>query len=285
VTGLVFGAAAGRRQAERQSTTSSPAAKAGRRLLADQRRGGVGVRVGVVIRASSPQSPLHTIHRYNFATMAIDVYWSRGSPFCWRVLLALEVKGLDYRSHQLNTDLQAHKAPQMLAMNPRGRLPVLRDGDYVVFESLAVLYYLDLVSEPPISAARQRGWSNPAVIDEFRRHRVRRCASSPLRGGTGAVLGERITQAMHVVAGEARTIEGRLSKGDWIVGDAVSAADLAIYPCIRFLLQALLRPEAQELSARFLPAEIQYPALARWMRRMEALPGFRRTWPPDWPQP
>ena len=31
----------------------------------------------------------------------------------------------------------------MLAMNPRGRLPVLRDGDYVVFESLAVLYYLD----------------------------------------------------------------------------------------------------------------------------------------------
>ena len=31
----------------------------------------------------------------------------------------------------------------MLAMNPRGRLPVLRDGDYVVFESLAVLYYLE----------------------------------------------------------------------------------------------------------------------------------------------
>jgi glutathione S-transferase len=88
-----------------------------------------------------------------------------------------------------------------------------------------------------------------------------------------------------VVAGEARTIEGRLSKGDWIVGDAVSAADLAIYPCIRVLLQALLRPGAQELAARFLPAEIQYPALARWMRRMEGLPGFRKTWPPDWPQP
>ncbi len=96
------------------------------------------------IGASSPLAPSYTIHRYNFATMVIDVYWSRGSPFCWRMLLALEVKGLDYRSHQLNTDLQAHKAPQMLAMNPRGRLPVLRDGDYVVFESLAVLYYLDL---------------------------------------------------------------------------------------------------------------------------------------------
>ena len=70
---------------------------------------------------------------------------------CWRVLLALEVKGLAWRSHLLQTDLQEHKAPQMLAMNPRGRLPVLRDGDYVVFESLAVLYYLDL--KYPVAAA------------------------------------------------------------------------------------------------------------------------------------
>ena len=81
----------------------------------------------------------------------IDVYWASGSPHCWRVLLALELKRLPWRGHLLQTDLQEHKAPQMLAMNPRGRLPVLRDGDYVVFESLAVLYYLDLkYPAPPI---------------------------------------------------------------------------------------------------------------------------------------
>ena len=68
----------------------------------------------------------------------IDVYWSANSPFCWRVLLTLELKGLAWRSFPMQTDLQAHKAPQMLAMNPRGRLPVVKDGDYVVFESLAV---------------------------------------------------------------------------------------------------------------------------------------------------
>ncbi len=50
---------------------------------------------------------------------------------------------MPWRGHLLSTDLQEHKSPQMLAMNPRGRLPVLRDGDYVVFESLAVLYYLE----------------------------------------------------------------------------------------------------------------------------------------------
>ena len=71
--------------------------------------------------------------------MAIDVYWGSGSPYSWRVLLALEHKGLAYHSHLLQLAMQEQKSPHMLAMNPRGRVPVLKDGDYVVFESLAVL--------------------------------------------------------------------------------------------------------------------------------------------------
>ncbi len=83
--------------------------------------------------------------------MAIDLYWGSGSTYCWRVLLALKHKGLDYRSHALKFDQQENQAPQMLAMNPRGRLPVLRDGDYVVFESVAILYFLDRkYPEPPL---------------------------------------------------------------------------------------------------------------------------------------
>ena len=53
--------------------------------------------------------------------MAIDVYWGSGSPYSWRVLLALEYKRLPYVSHLLHFDLQEHKSPQMLEMNPRGR--------------------------------------------------------------------------------------------------------------------------------------------------------------------
>ena len=83
--------------------------------------------------------------------MAIDFYWGSGSSPCWRVALALEFKRLKYNSHLLHFDLQEHKSPQMLAMNFRGRLPVLRDNDYVVFESLAILYYLDQkYPDPPI---------------------------------------------------------------------------------------------------------------------------------------
>jgi glutathione S-transferase len=218
--------------------------------------------------------------------MAIDVWWGSGSPYSWRVLLALEYKRLPYDSHLLHLDLQEHKAPQMLAMNPRGRLPVVKDGDYVVFESLAALYYLDLkYPDPPLfGRSPEEAAVIMRVINEFQAY-----TEDALMGIVNALLygrrprlGEELTQAMHHVAGEARTIEGRLSKSDWIVGEAVSAADLMIYPFIRLLHRSLSGPEAQELFARFLPAEVHYPSLAKWMRRVESLPGFAKTWPPHW---
>src|SRR5579871_2895408 len=83
--------------------------------------------------------------------VAIEVWWGSGSPYAWRVLLALELKRLPYVSHLLQFSKQEHKSPPMLALNPRGRVPVLRDGDYVCFESLAILYYLDLkYPQPPL---------------------------------------------------------------------------------------------------------------------------------------
>src|SRR5258708_19993630 len=83
--------------------------------------------------------------------MALTLYWGSGSPFSWRVLLALEHKGLQFESQLLHFDKQEQQSPQMLKMNPRGRVPVLKDGDYVVFESVAILYYLDLkYPQPPI---------------------------------------------------------------------------------------------------------------------------------------
>src|SRR5688500_20160699 len=75
--------------------------------------------------------------------MALELWWGSGSPYSWRALLALEHKRLPYVSHLVQFSKQEHRSPQMLKMNPRGRVPVLKDGDYVVFESLAILRYLE----------------------------------------------------------------------------------------------------------------------------------------------
>jgi len=208
--------------------------------------------------------------------MAIDFYWSGGSPSCARVALALAYKRLGYDSHLLHLELQEHKSPQLLAMNFRGRLPVLRDDGYVVFESLAILHYLERrYPEPPIfGRSAEEAGVIMRVICEYQSY-----AEPPLKQITHALLeqhqrgvGERLAEAMHRVAGEARTIEQRLAHSDWVVGESFSAADMMIYPDIRVLLHALQRPEGQELAARFLPLQTNYPAIARWLERVAALP-------------
>ncbi|MFI4889003.1 MAG: glutathione S-transferase family protein [Steroidobacterales bacterium] len=218
--------------------------------------------------------------------MAITLYWGSGSPFSWRVLLALEHKGLQYESRLLQFDKQEHQSPHMLKLNPRGRVPVLKDGDYVVFESVAVLYYLDVKypQRPIFGTSPEEAGVIMRVICEFQSY-----AEPALGKIVSAILADRVaadidalTDAMHVVAREARTIEGRLSKEDWIVGASYSATDMVIFPWIQLLRRVLRREPAAELGARFLPMEKNYPALARWIQRIESVPGYERTYPPHW---
>ena len=119
------------------------------------------------------------------------------------------------------------------------------------------------------------------------------CASEDWRRGVhdiilpealrGVDLGaDAITAAMHAVASEARTIEARLAKSDWIVGESCSAADMVIFPGIKLLRRALEKPQARALSSRFMPVEVNYPALGRWLARVAAQPGYERTYPPHW---
>jgi glutathione S-transferase len=218
--------------------------------------------------------------------MALTLYWGSGSPFSWRVLLAMEHKGLPYDSQQLHFDKQEQQSPQMLKLNPRGRVPVLKDGDYVVFESVAVLYYLDVKypQAPIFGTSPEEAGVIMRVICEFMAYAepsLLRITEAIFSGQVAENIDE-LTDAMHVVAREARTIEGRLSREQWIVGANYSATDMVIFPWIQVLRRALDRSSAAELGARFLPMERNYPALARWIQRIEALPGYERTYPPHW---
>ena len=217
--------------------------------------------------------------------MTIELYASRGSPWCWRVRLALEFKGLPYRNHLLDVATQEHRSAAMLRLTPRGRLPVLRDDDYVVFESVAVLYYLDRrYPDPPLfGQSAQEGGVILRVVEEFQNYIEPHLIAIVDAVSAHALEGRRdeIMDHMLAAASEARTIEGRLSKSDWVVGERPSAADFVIYPWIRLLQRALSDPDAIELAARFLPVEVQYPALARWFGRIQSLPGYERTLPPE----
>ena len=218
--------------------------------------------------------------------MALDLYWGSGSPFSWRVMLALEHKRLPYVAHLLEFSKQEHQSPHMLKLNPRGQLPVLKDGDFVIFESLAILYYLDLKYPEPRLFGRtpEEAGTIMRVICEFQNNaepQVRKISAAVFDGALAKRMDE-ITAAMHAVGNEARVIEARLSHCDWIVGERLSAVDVVVFPWIKVLLRALNRDAAAELRSRFLPLAANYPALARWVTRVEALPGYERTYPPHW---
>jgi glutathione S-transferase len=174
----------------------------------------------------------------------------------------------------------------MLALNPRGRVPVLRDGDYVCFESLAILYYLDLkYPQPPLFGhTPEEAGTIMRVICEYSAYIEPhvQCITRAVFSGGKDLAGDEVTAAVHAVASEARTIEMRLSRSDWIVGESLSAVDLVVFPGIQLVKRALERPAADALSSRFMPIEVNYPALGRWLARIAALPGYERTYPPHW---
>ena len=93
---------------------------------------------------------------------------------------------------------------------------------------------------------------------------------------------EEVERVMGYVLREAATIEGRLSTSAWLVGEAFSAADIVVFPGIQMLLRSLERREAQDLRARFLPLQGNFPAIAAWIGRVQTLPGYERTVPPHW---
>jgi glutathione S-transferase len=81
------------------------------------------------------------------------------SPNTRRAMLGLEQAGLDYELVPVDLMSGAHKQADYLALNPNGRVPVLVDGDYVLWESNAILEYVAAQSDKGLGPrdARERG--------------------------------------------------------------------------------------------------------------------------------
>ncbi len=75
--------------------------------------------------------------------MALDFYHGHGSPYSWRVWLALEHKQVPYNLKVLSFADKDTTKPEFVAINPRHTVPTIVDDGHAVWESLAILEYLD----------------------------------------------------------------------------------------------------------------------------------------------
>ena len=75
--------------------------------------------------------------------MALKFYHGHGSPYSWRVWLALEAKHVPYELQVLSFQSQDTRKPEFVAINPRHVVPTIVEEGFTLWESIAILEYLD----------------------------------------------------------------------------------------------------------------------------------------------
>jgi glutathione S-transferase len=197
-----------------------------------------------------------------------------GSPFGRSVLIALEEKGAPYRLAPLAPG--DSKSPAHLARHPFGRVPALEHDGFALYETQAILRYLDRVlPEPSLTPAN--------VKQAARMDQVMNISDWYLfQGVCNVIVFQRIVgpqffgttadeAAIERAMPQARTVFAELARllGEqpFIVGDRLSLADLQTAPQASFLS---LTPEWTTLTAT-------HPNLVAWIERLEARPSFQST--------
>ena len=210
----------------------------------------------------------------------LTFYYGSGSPYAWRVWFALEHKGIPYAMTTLSFDKGEHKRPDFLALNPRGRVPVIVDDGFALYESAAIVEYLEdkRPGEPRLFAAepRQRAVQRRMMreADQYVAPALQALATllRPAEGERPAP--DKLAAATAALKTELALWEGALA-GDYLAG-ALSAADFTLYPQAALVQRFLARAKPAQ------PADLLGPKLTAWARRMAALPITKKTWPPHW---
>ena len=212
----------------------------------------------------------------------ITFYFGSGSPYAWKVWLALEHKQLPYEAKRMSFDRGELKSAEFTAINPRQKVPAIVDNGFAMYESSAILEYLEdryPDSGAPLwprdvtarAIARRRAAEVSAYIDPIN-DKIFSEVFGPADKAPNVVV---IEEGKQSLAAELARIDAWLEK-DYLAGDQLSGADFTLYPYLAFLGRVDKRKPGYHLHA------LVPPKLAAWMKRIEALPYFERTYPPHW---
>jgi len=218
--------------------------------------------------------------------MTIELFWGSGSMPAWRAVLGFAFKGAPYTSRRLSFSDREPRSDWYRAINPRAKVPCVREGEVVVNESLAILAWLDqrFPMGPSLfgdDAARTgRVW---AACLEYENHGdpAFSAVARPLLFGMAPEVGS-LEHAAEMTAEELGLLTERVGDGAAIVGDTLSAADLVWYCALRRLDRALSRERAKPHELGLFPILEKNPGLVDWARRIESISGFADTVPPHW---
>ena len=211
--------------------------------------------------------------------MALTFYAGSGSPYAWKVWLALEHKGIPYELKMLSFDKGDTKTPEFLAINPRAKVPAIVEDGVAVSESSVIVEYLeDRYPWKPLlpkdAAGRATARRIAAEADNYLSETVEELFNLTLYAKKPAAVNE-ISAAQEHALSEIAKLEKALS-ADYLIGE-ISIADFTAYPHVRLLQRVDERSPGKGIARSLLP-----PKVAAWVRRIEALPYYSKTIPPHW---
>lgn len=208
-------------------------------------------------------------------------YYGSGSPYAWRVWLALEHKRIPYELVTLSLANSEQKKPAFLAVNPRGQIPAIDDDGFCLYEASAIVEYLDdrYPDTPRLfpSDAQKRALCRRLVseVAEYVGPAQLRLAQQLFFTKPENRDAAEIGSMRDLLVAELPHFEGAIA-GDYFMGADLSAADISLYP----LLAVWRRFEMRQADIGLVDA--WGPKIRSWVNRIEALPYFDKTYPPHW---
>lgn len=199
----------------------------------------------------------------------IKLHYHPMSTYSRRVRIALLEKQIAHELVLVDMAARKHREPAHLTLNPYGRVPVLQDGDFVLYESAAILNYLEAtVPQPPLVPADARG---RALVDMH----MKLCDIQMARQTGVIIFPKRFLpkerwdeKAMNQAKGEIEThlriLERELTDKQYLVAGRYTLAEVCYSPFVQFLALMEIAPP---------------PGVARWVEQMLARPSAVQTAP------
>lgn len=170
----------------------------------------------------------------------IRLHCSLLSTFSRRVRMALIEKSIEHELVVIDMASGAHKMPEYLALNPYGRVPTIENDGFVLYESTAILGYLEsLKPEPSLFTTSTRG---NALVDMH----MKLCDLEFTRYAAAILFPKRFLpkerwdlaafdQARGPMEKHLAIVASQLGDREYLVGDQFTAADLVYTPHLQFL--------------------------------------------------
>jgi glutathione S-transferase len=184
-----------------------------------------------------------------------------------RVLWLLEELGVPYEVTCYQRNAQTRLAPpELMAVHPLGKAPVIVDGDQTVFESGAIIDYL--IRHYGQGRLQPAAPSKDFEIYQQWLHYAEGSAMLPLLlklyvsrlGGAGAPLSPRIESEL---ANHLGFVNQSLDKREWLIGNSLTGADVQM---------SFVGEAASSRTERG-----RYPNIEAWVKRFQARPAYLRA--------